>query len=309
MSIGSALSSIGSGIASGASAVFNSSQMQNLGAGVTGNIVKAVLCIRNPKNLDDVSMNVPQKNDLSPTEKASIQDVVTLNAALMEKAEASLAGGKASTFDDIKDVANDNGYICLEVQYNPNTIRLDTTAGRQVNYKGEHADVDVQRYIAPASTTLSCELLFDDVNNMDAFMIGDNPITGLSVGNVKNAIASAGKGKYSVQTQMEGLLSLLTISQARHVIFFWGDMCFRGEMTQVTTSYTMFNKKGYPIRGKVGIQIRQGDGTSEATGLDALYAYDESHWQKAFDATFTENGDSQSDWRGYTNNSLLNLNL
>ena len=309
MSIGSALSSIGSGIASGASAVFNSSQMQNLGAGITGNIVKAVLCIRNPKNLDDVSMNVPQKNDLSPTEKAAITDVVNLNAKLMEKAEASLAGGAAATFKDIKGTANDNGYICLEVQYNPNTIRLDTTAGRQVNYKGEHADVDVQRYIAPASTTLSCELLFDDVNNMDAFMIGDNPITGLSVSNVKNAIASAGKGKYSVQTQMEGLLSLLTISQARHVIFFWGDMCFRGEMTQVTTSYTMFNKKGYPVRGKVGIQIRQGDGTSEATGLDALYAYDESHWQKAFDATFTENGDSQSDWRDYTNNGLLNLNL
>ena len=296
MSIGGALSS-----------VFNSSQMQNLGGSVTGNIVKAVLCIRSPDKLEDEAEVAPK--ELSKKEQAAIESVANLNTALMEKAEASLAGAKASGFDDLKGSAHDHGYICLEVQYNPNTIRLDTTAGRQVNYRGEHADVDVQKYIAPASTTLSCELLFDDVNNMDAFMIGDNPITGLSVSNVKNAISSAGKGKYSVQTQMEGLLSLLTISQARHVIFFWGDMCFRGEMTQVTTSYTMFNKKGYPVRGKVGIQIRQGDGTADATGLEKLYSYDEKHWQKAFDATFTEDGDSQSDWRDYTNNGLLNLNL
>ena len=38
----------------------------------------------------------------------------------------------------------------------------------------------------------------------------------------------------------------------------------RGEMTEVTTKYTMFNKKGYPIRGTVTIQIRQGDGSAEA---------------------------------------------
>ncbi len=314
MSVGSVFSSIGSGLSSGASSLFNSSQMQNLGRSLTGNIVKAVLCIRSVDALDLTAEAVGDADSkLSGEERKAINDVRDLNEKLMKKAEASLSGKAASTFKDISSDANSLGYTCLEVQYNPSSIRLDTTAGRQVNYKGDNVDIDVQRYIAPASTTLSCELLFDDVNTMDAFMLSDNPITGASVGNIKEFAAdmftAAKKKKFSVQQQMEGLLSLLTISQARHVIFFWGDMCFRGEMTQVTTSYTMFNKKGYPVRGKVGIQIRQGDGTDSASGMEKLFQYNEAHWTKAFDNTFTEKGEGQSTWRKATNNSLLNLNL
>ena len=179
----------------------------------------------------------------------------------------------------------------------------------KMNYSGEAGSPQVQQYTAPASTTLSCELLFDNVNNMDAFMVGDNPITGMTASNIKNAAMSAFKGEYSVQRQMEGLISLLSVPSARHVIFYWGAMCFRGEVTEVTTKYTMFNKKGYPIRGTAGIQIRQGDGSPGAREPDLAYRYDDSYWDDSFKKTFTDEGKGQSAWKAATNNSLLNLKL
>ncbi len=285
---------------------------QNFGSSLTGNISKAVLCIRKvdsvakPNTTDKKSEAV---DDLTDAEVKSIDDVNKVNDALMKKAEKTLKKSKAVSFSDIKSIADSKSYIALEVQYNPTSLRLDTTAGRQMKYEGGAGDVQVKQYVAPASTTLSCELLFSDFNNMDAFMLSDNPLTGATASNIANTITSAAKGKYSVQRQMEGLLSLLAVPEARHVIFFWGAMSFRGEMTEASTKYTMFNKNGYPIRGTVGIQIRQGDGNDGVTGVDAAFKYDDSYWHKAFDQTFTADGPGRSAFSKVTNNSLLNLKL
>ena len=291
----------------------NLTQMgQNLGDSLIGNISKAVLCIRKVENV--AAPNGNAQNDegidaLTPAEERAIDDVNAVNKKLMKKAEATLKSGMATSFSDIKNAAEGNRYIALELQYNPSSLRLDTSAGRQMKYEGGAGDVQVKQYTAPASTTLSCELLFDDFNNMDAFMLSDNPLTGATASNIANTIASAAKGKYSVQRQMEGLLSLLTVPEARHVIFFWGAMSFRGEMTEVSTRYTMFNKKGYPIRGTVGIQIRQGDGNEGVGGVDAAFKYDETYWKDAFNSTFTADGPGAAGWRKGTNNSLLNLKM
>ena len=80
-------------------------------------------------------------------------------------------------------------------------------------------------------------------------------------------------------------------------------------MTEVTTKYTMFNKKGYPIRGTVTIQIRQGDGSAEAKDPDKAYRYDDSYWISSFDKTFTPMGAGQSTFSKVTNNNFLNLKL
>lgn len=285
---------------------------QNFGSSLTGNISKAVLCIRKvdsvarPNGADKKNEGI---NDLTDAEKKSIDDVNKVNDELMKKAEKTLKKSMSASFSDIKNIADKKSYIALEVQYNPTSLRLDTSAGRQMKYEGGAGDVQVKQYVAPASTTLSCELLFDDFNNMDAFMLSDNPLTGATASNIANTVTSMVKGKYSVQRQMEGLLSLLSVPEARHVIFFWGAMSFRGEMTEVSTRYTMFNKKGYPIRGTVGIQIRQGDGNDDVTGVDAAFKYNDSYWHKAFDQTFTANGPGRSAFSKATNNNLLNLKL
>lgn len=285
---------------------------QNFGSSLTGNISKAVLCIRKTGSVEEPDAGEKDKegiDDLSASEKKAVEDVNKVNDQLMKKAEKTLQKSQAASFSDVKSIAEGNSYMALELQYNPSSLRLDTSAGRQMKYEGGAGDVQVKQYVAPASTTLSCELLFDDFNNMDAFMLSDNPLTGATASNIANTVTSIGKGKYSVQRQMEGLLSLLTVPEARHVIFFWGGMSFRGEMTEVSTRYTMFNKKGYPIRGTVGIQIRQGDGNDGVTGVDAAFKYNDAYWIKAFDQTFTTDGPGRSGFSKATNNSLLNLKL
>ncbi len=290
---------------------------QNLTQSATGNISKAILVIRKigfvdkggEKTIDMEAVNnvAGAIDDMAGTAKQKGKG--GLNASLMKLAQKTLDNGKTASFDTVKSRAEGKNFIALELQYNPTSIRFDTTAGRQMTYSGGAGATQVQQYTAPASTTLSCELLFDDVNNMDAFMLSDNPVTGLTVSNVKNAVMSAAKGDYTVQRQMEGLLSLLTVKSARHVLFYWGAMCFRGEMTEVTTKYTMFNKKGYPIRGTASIQIRQGDSSPDAAEPDKSYRYDDTYWRKSFTKTFTDKGAGAAGWRQATSNSLLNLGL
>ncbi|MCR5790489.1 MAG: hypothetical protein K6G83_11440 [Lachnospiraceae bacterium] len=282
--------------------------LQNAGRSATGSVVKAVLCIRSALKLQNVAqLGEGEKDDgLTDEDRSAVQDVAALGKDLLKRTEQSLKGGSVATFDAVMADAASHGYIALEMQYNPNTLRLDTSAGLQVNYSGSADTTELQSYVAPASTTLSCEFLFDDVNNMDAFMLGDNPLTNMTPTNIGNAALSAAKGDFSVQTEMEGLLSLLSMPQARHVVFFWGNMSFRGEVTQVDTEYTMFNKKGFPVRGIVRMQIRQGDATDEN---DSALKYEEDYWTRAFETGFTDQKQDASLFSQITNNSMLNLKL
>ena len=270
---------------------------QNLAGSVTGNIAKAVLMVR---KVETVAR--PQKgdkkegiSDLTPAEKSAIEDIAGkggLNEKLMKMAQKTLDNGKVASFSDIAGAAKDKNFIALEVQYNPTSLRLDTTAGRQMSYGGSNGSVEVKQYTTPAATTLSCELLFDDCNNMDAFMLSDNPLTGATASNLKNMGTSiyqnAKNGGYKLAREPKD---------------------YKGEMTEVTTKYTMFNKKGYPIRGTVTIQIRQGDGSAEAKDPDKAYRYDDSYWISSFDKTFTPMGAGQSTFSKVTNNNFLNLKL
>ncbi len=284
--------------------------IQNLYRSVFGNISKAVLCIRATDKLGKLDPMTVDKDAID----AGISDAIELEGELMDKAARALDGGDVAEYSDIKDDAESNGYIALEVEYNPSSLRLDTTAGRQMKYSNEGGNTQLQQFDAPPSTTLSFELLFDDVNNMDSFMAGDNPFTGFSASNTINAISSAVKRKYSVQDQMEGLMALLTIEPARHVIFFWGTMCFRGQVTQASATYTMFNKKGYPVRGRLSMSIRQGEDHESLEDDEKLpdFDYDESYWMDAFEETFKEKSLADKIMGGIsqgTNNSLLNLKL
>ena len=281
--------------------------IQNLNASVTGNVVKAVLCIRAVDKLGAVkALGGGQLQNKNEQVKSAIDDVVKLNEDLVKRAEKSLNGGKSATYKDIKGAAEKNGYIALEVQYNPSTLRLSSSAGKQYSYSGSGAATQMQTVQMPASTTLSCDLLFDDTNVQDAFMLDSNPVTNASVGNIYSAAKSAVKGKYSVQRQMEGILSLLTVAQAKHVVFFWGSMCFRGEITEVTTAYSMFNKKGYPTRGILSLSIRQSGVDTQRQGD---LKYDDSYWMKKYETAFTESRNRGSAFKKATNNNLLNLKL
>ncbi len=292
--------------------------LQNLGDSVLGTNVKCVLCVRAVNSLHKTAIleETDEKNYIDQQTRSAINDAKKLNKTLLKRAEESLenGGNSSATYKDIKSDVESNGFIALEMQYNPSSIRLDTSAGRQLTYTGSADDINLKTRDAAVMTTLSCDLLFDNVNPMDAFMLNDNPLTGLNIGNLANTAASMYMGykkqEYSVQRQMEGLFSMISIPQARGVIFFWGSMSFRGLVTQIDNEYTMFNKKGDPIRGIVRMQIQQGASVPGGKKKQ-VENYDKVHWDNMFDKTFTQDSGSGflDSFSQATNNSLLNLKL
>ena len=269
---------------------------QQVLSSISGNIPKAILCVRKMDEEDSV------KN----TAKAA----GNLQKKLLESTKKALASQTFSSLTKPESLMTGSGYLALEVQYNPSSIHMETQAGRQVQYSGgdlgSGSNNQIVQVVQPVSTTMSLQLIFDDMNPSDAFMLEN---TALTVGNVTSEIGNAvrnKKGAYSVQAQIDGLIALLTQDETGQVIFFWAKMCFRGELTSVNTRYTMFNKVGNPIRGVVDLTIRQGD--------EPQYGYDEIYWDQVFTKAFgkaEENVTSgiKNAFSKATNNNFLNLNL
>ncbi len=316
-----AVTESGGGVGSALSSFFGSKPMQNLGRSLTGNAVKAVLLIRDPEQaLKENDKN--QKNSEAEL-GGTMTDVNEINNELMKMAEKSLTGkGGSNTFSEVKKVADGKRYIAIEVQFNPNTLRFNTSAGLQTLYGEDATDQSMQTVNKPAATELYFELLFDDVNIHDAYMLEGNIVTNFNLSNayqaaksgitkLKGLLKKPGEGeekkmdKFSVQRQMEGFMSLLTLDSARNVVFFWADMSFRGEVTAVQNTYTMFNKKGYPVRGKVGMTIRQGDSSGES---DKLFQYQDTYWQHAFNRVFSDEIKKPS-VNSRLSNNLINLKI
>ncbi|MBQ3105169.1 MAG: hypothetical protein IJC59_04815 [Lachnospiraceae bacterium] len=282
--------------------------LANIGSSLTGNITKAILFIK----------------DVKPGQTQSIEEVAKEAEALQQKllsgTAAALKGSKqgSKSFSSVTSAAKGadslaagSGFLALEVQFNPNSLYFETVAGRDVEYDGGNLGTRSTNQIVqvkhPAATTLSFELIFDDFNPQDAFMVEN---IGMTAGNLVTMGGSTVKkvrgGKYSVQPQMDGLISLMTRNETRQVIFFWGKMCFPGELVNVNCRYTMFNRAGNPIRGVVRLSIRQGE--------NSKYTQNSRYWNEAFGKLFGKGGiNSTSKATGgfskATNNNFLNLNL
>lgn len=289
--------------------------LQNFVSSITGNIPKAVLIVKN-------------KDKKTGGGLSSLEDTLTSAAGITQTMLGgtgnvinALVGTNKSgpSFESRAAAAKNAGFLAMEVQYNPSTISYDTVAGKIINRVGGSMgpDANTPYHISdcPAATTMHVQLVFDDVNVQNAFTIPDNP---LSVGGMISsgaAIAKKVMGKeYTVQPQMDGIMSLLTLAQTRQVIFAWSKFSFHGELCNVDSRYTMFNTDGNPIRGVIDISIRQESvrQLSEKEinrGLKSMGTHaDDKYWEEAFNKTFEEgtiNGAS-SLLDKLTNNTFLN---
>ncbi len=309
-----------------------SSMTQNLAASGLGLLPKAVLFVRDKSKITALPTdNLEDRGDIKKSAMEKMNEQATqLQKDLLSRTKGALAQtyssltspgssataqGSPGTAQGSSGTAQGNlgaaqGYFALEVQYNPSTIRLDTQAGTQANYSGgglgSQSNNMLMEIDQPPTTTMSMQLVFDDMNPSDAFMINSISLTGDLISSGANLYRKATGQEYSVSKQMDGLLSLLVHDETRQVIFFWSRMCFRGEVTNVSSRYTMFNKSGNPIRGVVDLTIRQG-GSDEGSG----YTYDEKIWDQAFDEAFDANGvnGAVSTFQKLTQNNFLNLNL
>ena len=277
---------------------------ENLVNSLSGNVPKAILCVRNIKTLEQITSRDGAEERLRKKRdnmKDTLDAAKDLQDAFMKATEDALSGTVSSkTRKNL--LGQDQAYLAMEVQYNPSSIQMQTATGSQLDYSGgsmgNMANNMIIQNIVPTSTTMNVQLIFDEVNMYDAFMVNN---VNSPVGAIAQAAKYAVEKEYSVQHQIEGILSLLTMDVTRQVVFYWSKMCFRGELTAVQANYTMFNKSGNPIRGVVNLSIRQGEQAE---------LFESSYWGKAYENLFTKGkADGKSTFSKVTNNNVLNLNL
>lgn len=266
--------------------------LSNVTSSITGKVNKALICV---KKLSAAELN----KDLGG--KISSQNLPMAGGALSNvDLRAKLAAarkGFLSDFTSMKKVAETQGYHVMEVKYNPNRIRLYSNSGNQImsGPGGVGTSMQVQAVTA-AATTMQVELLFDDTNIQDAFMMEkfSNITAGSAVTDVAGAVRNARGEGYTVQHQIEGMIALITQSETRQIVFYWGDMAFAGVVTSIDAKYTMFNPLGYPVRGTVNLTIHEGGPDGDGSGG--------AYWDDAYE-TMLKGGDIM----GKLNSALGNL--
>ena len=295
--------------------------LNGLASGITGNINKAYILMHKP--------------ELNPVEQAEAE----ASGGIVNKGLSNLAAGLQTGIrgidkqgrnlgvsgsplnalgvdSEMTELANMANYIPVQVQFNPSSISFQGMGGEirreSVGGAGEN---QFQQFDIPSETVMSIELMFDDTNNKDAFMMdAEMPLLSeiASVGGLVQRIeqgvdALRGK-KYSVQDTTELFVAAMVQNFTRMVGFAWNKIIFWGELVGVNVQYTMFNKQGNPIRAKVALQIRQ-DQSVDGNGPYAT----EKEWENSFQNMFKQNAGNNafniqnSDATNWLNGNFLNL--
>ena len=276
-------------------------------------------------DVDDDHLQDQEKADFKDLEnklEGKMKKKLGIGGALLE-AGKSMVNGVVDTFtpgsndpDKIGEISDINkNFVKFSVQYNPATIRIITQSGRQERKIKDSGGVDdsLRGYkVGSGKTKLSFDLIFDDVDNMNAFLLND--VVNTNVTGVVNKgldMIQHNGNKHSVRKKMDAIMSLLSTTATQHVIFFWSKMYFRGQVTDVSNKFTMFNPSGNPIRGEMHIEITQDANQAQQ------FAYDEHYWKNAFEEYFKDTSllddfagnHSKSAAQDFLNNSIMNLSF
>ena len=233
---------------------------------LTGNVQKAKLIIRS--------------NTQSAASGAAARAGGSLSTAqIASQAGAALAGGSqaaASAASAASPASRE-----LTVQYNPSSISFRAFAeATPLTTLQQNVDAGVpSQNTRPPSILMSVDLIFDQVNVKDAFMLEKLKVT---TQDVTQLIMNKGLNKnvYTVQPQTNAFVGMLMSEATRTVTFQWMDLNFTGEVSEVQARYTMFSTSGRPIRSIVRLSLQQKLETAQAA----------QKWSAAFDRCFTPDG-------------------
>ena len=237
----------------------------NMADNVEKRLQKAVLCV----------------NDMSQVKKNSGQSMnaaAILNAAYeVEKAFRKRDAG--STTDSMAARIANSGYKIMEVQFNP--AELSFQLSQQNNSGKSTSKKDSESQLSQSiKNIMTVPLVFENIVNTDAFMWDKQRvlIQGSFMEKVKSSSIASMINDYSVKTQMDGLMSMVSNAATRNVIFCWNDMVISGVIQGVEMEYTMFNPSGNPIKGTITLSI--------AVNYGAENTSNRKYWDKAFDTLF-----------------------
>lgn len=147
-------------------------------------------------------------------------------------------------------IEKENGEETLKVQFNPAEYNLSDS----VNYLEKSipgTPGPITQFISGASSTLTISLLFDTY---------DTPENGVRV--------QSGKGLDDMKTHKPTDVSLLTrkvaaltniagnLHRPPTVTFAWGALHFKGVVTDLKQTFTMFMPDGMPVRARVELTLK-----------------------------------------------------
>lgn len=225
-------------------------------------------------------------HETSGAEKLNSQKVSETTIGMLSGASSPTAGANLRSH-------------AMTVQYNPSSLTIQANA-EAIPFKYLQANVDEgvpNQNLRPPQVVLSVELIFDDMNTQDAFMMDRMRLSADALIQDGAAIAKEFKGGYTVQPQTNALLATLMRANTKTVTFAWADMAFTGQVIEVEAQYTMFSPSGRPVRSMVHLNIAQ-QVESQA---------DSDYWEKAMDKTFEKNGVFSGKGLGQKVGNILNL--
>lgn len=156
------------------------------------------------------------------------------------------------------------------VRFNPSELSVSARRGdsmTKINLN-RNSDRDQTESSEFPRIELRVDLIFDKVNNTDAFI---NEKLVLNPTAIVANVARLAKGKdNSVQKEVEGFLAAVRNEKTKKARFYWKDFAFEGTITTLGAKYTMFNPDGVPIRGIVQIMMVG----LEISGQNEVYVYD-----------------------------------
>ncbi|MDR1029177.1 MAG: hypothetical protein LBL63_07135 [Clostridiales Family XIII bacterium] len=184
-------------------------------------------------------------------------------------------------------------------QFNPSSLRFETSASAQ-QVKGMMANMTdlPNQQKRQASIVLSAELVFDAVQNADAFHGDSLRLSSQDViSQVGAAFSGRGNKHYTVIQQTNFLIAAVVIP-GTVVTFYWGSQSFFGQMKEVQARYVMFSPSGHPIRSKVSIRIQQAITSKK----------DVQYWDKAVTTMFADDATRASHEKSLLQQqSIINL--
>lgn len=137
----------------------------------------------------------------------------------------------------------------IPVLFNPAEYNLTAAA----NYSEKSVpglDGPITQFISGAAYSLSMTLMFDTYETSPA-QAGANVAAKSSTDPVKPTDVSLLTREITKLTTIDGTLHAPPLVQ-----FIWGSLSFKGVITQVNQSYTMFMEDGMPVRAKLDVTFQ-----------------------------------------------------
>ncbi len=142
----------------------------------------------------------------------------------------------------------------ISFTFNPSSYRITSTPHyRDVRHLSQ--DTEKKEFLGGVSRTLSVSLIFDSFSDEDLFSYDSaRQVTNITEG-IENQLRP-------ITDKINKLEMASHVSGKQHkpplVIFSWGNLNFRGIISDLSIEYTMFSMEGKPIRATVQLTMAEG---------------------------------------------------